>query len=185
MQVRRTLGGCVLTIAGACYLLAAFMFLDPLEGTGRFDSLVPGLFFGSVALVPGLWLYLGARAAAREKELTERAVGLVRSHDSFTTDEFARKLGVDYAKAEEEILQVAQREDADLVFHRPDQKWMHRGRLTVKHAVVTKCPSCGAGVGAQVVFEGESVACQYCNQPLVAREELHPGPRRGIPPAKL
>ncbi len=185
MQVKRTLGGCFLTIAGACYVLAIFMFLDPLEGKGRFDSLVPGLFFGSVAAIPGLWLYLAARASARQQDIDERAAGLVRTHDAFTTEEFARKLGVAYAKAEEEILQVAQRGEADLVFHRPDQTWMHRGRLTTKHAIVTKCPSCGAGVGAQVVFEGESVACEYCNQPLVAREELHPGPRVGIPPAKL
>ncbi len=109
-------------------------------------------------------------------------MGIVRSHDRFTTTEVSDKLELPFDAAEALILELAQRPDLDLVFHRPDQSWMHRGRLRVKHAVVTKCPSCGAGVGSQVVFAGESVACPYCDSPLRATEtHLPQGPVRPFP----
>lgn len=182
MKAAKIGGACLLGVAVLGGLLAVFMFLDPLEGQGRVESLVPGLFFGTVALVPGLALFLWARGRERAEARVERAVGLVRSHDRFTTVELAGKLDLPFDAAEALILELAQRPDLDLLFHRPDQSWMHGARLRVKHAVVTKCPSCGAGVGSQVVFVGESVACPYCHSPLRATEtHLPQGPVRPFP----
>ncbi len=63
MKAAKWIGGALLALAAAWFLLAIFMFLDPLEGMGRAESLVPGLFFGSATLVPGLALFhLGAGA---------------------------------------------------------------------------------------------------------------------------
>ena len=64
------------------------------------------------------------------------------------------------------IVRLGNRDDIDLVFHRPDRSWLHRGRIDPGHNVVTQCPSCGAQVGAQLVMAGEKIPCQYCNTPL-------------------
>lgn len=177
-------GGCLLLVAGAFYLLAAFMFLDPLEGEGRVESLVPGLFFGSVVLAPGLAAFLWGHRRERQAAFEETLLGYVRSHDRFTSEELARKVGRTEAQVEELIAQLTNRPDVDLVFHRPDRSWMHRGRIREAHAVVSKCPSCGAGVGSQLIFAGEDIACPYCSSPLRSTRDLPQGPKRGIPPAR-
>jgi hypothetical protein len=162
-----TLGaGCLLSGAAGFFALAFFMFLDPSDGKGRLESLVPGLFFGTVVLVPGLALFIWNRNRDRKQVLEERCLGLIRTHDRFTTSELATKLGTDFVVAQGLIQTLAERTELDLVFHRPDQSWIHRKRLQVKHAIFTNCPSCGVAVGSQVVFEDESVACPYCDSPL-------------------
>jgi hypothetical protein len=148
MKAAKIGGGCLLAAASAFYVLAVFMFLDPLEGQGRGESLVPGLFFGSVALVPGLALFLWARGREAATRFEDMLLGYVRSHDRFTTDEMAAKVHRPPPEVEAAIVLLGNRDDLDLVFHRPDRAWMHRGRIRVEHAVVTKCPSCGAGVGS-------------------------------------
>lgn len=183
MKAVKVGGGCLLAVASAFFLLAVFMFIDPLEGETRGESLIPGLFFGSVALVPGLALFWWGRSKEAAAHLEETLLGYVRSLDRFTTDELARKVDLSPAQVEEHIVRLGNRTDLDLAFHRPDGAWMHRGRIRVAHAVVNKCPSCGAGVGAQIIFAGEDIACPYCDSPLKsAGSDLPRGPRMGIPP---
>ncbi len=185
MKAAKVGGGCLLAVASAFYLLAVFMFVDPLDDQTRVESLVPGLFFGSVVLVPGLALFWWGRAREAATRFEETLLGYVRSRDRFTTDQLAKDLGRPAAQVEEQIVLLGNRDDLDLVFHRPDRTWLHRGRVRVAHAVVTKCPSCGAGVRSQIIFAGEDIACPYCDSPLQeAAKTLPRGPRVGIPPAR-
>lgn len=185
MKAAKVGGGCLLAMASAFFLLAVFMFLDPLEGDTHVESLLPGLFFGSVLLVPGLALFWWGRSRESAARMEETLLGYVRSLDRFTTDELAHKVGQTPMMVERHIVRLGNRADLDLVFHRPGGAWMHRGRIHVAHAVVDRCPSCAAGVGAQIIFAGEHIACPYCDSPLeAAATDLPPGPRMGIPPLK-
>jgi len=185
VKFAKILGGFFLVVAGAGLMLALGMLLDPLEGATPGESVAPGLFFAGVALVPGLALTLWARAKDKAEREALRLLGFVRSSDSFTATEVAHHVGGTPAEAEEAIQVLAARADLDLVFHAPDRTWMHRARIKKKHAIVSKCGSCGGNVGAQVVFVGETVSCQYCGTALASVEpELPRGPRMGIPPAR-
>ncbi len=166
MKAAKWFGALLLAGAAGVFLLAVLMCLGPLEDRTRMEALIPGLFFGSVALVPGVGLFWWGRAKEAEAEAEELLLGYVRSHDRFTSGEMATKLGRNEVEVEQSIVTLGNRSDLDLVFHRPDRAWMHRGRIKTAHAVVDKCGSCGANVGHQIVFEGESVACQYCDSPL-------------------
>lgn len=181
----KVLGIFFLIVAGASLVLALGMFLDPLEGASPVESLAPGLFFAGVALVPGLTLTLWARAKEQTERAAQRLLGFVRSSDAFTAIAVAQHLGGTPAEAEEAIQALAARPDLDLVFHGPDRSWMHRARIKTRHAIVSRCASCGGNVGAQVVFVGETVACSYCGVALPSVEPERPkGPRMGIPPAR-
>jgi hypothetical protein len=183
MKAAKVGGGCLLAVASAFYLLAVFMFLDPLDGETPGQSVIPGLFFGSVVVVPGLALFWWGRAREAAAEFEETLMGYIRSHDRFTTDEMAAKVGQPAIEVERLVVRLGNRDDIDLVFHRPDRTWLHRGRINVAHAVVDRCPSCGASIGSQIIFAGEQIACPYCDSPLRSEDkELPKGPRMGIPP---
>jgi|GEM_PF-2980997 len=174
-------GGCLLLLAGGFFLLALFMFLDPLEGESRLASLVPGLFFGTVVGLPGLALTVWHRRRRADDDAHARFEGLVRSRDSFTVDELTQALGGRAADVAERLDTLAAGDDFDLVFHQPDRRWAHRGKIRVAHSIVQQCGACGAAVGSQVVYADEVVRCPYCQSPLRAALA---GPRVGIPPAR-
>lgn len=161
-------GGCLTLLAIPFFCLAVMMLLDPKEGEGPLQSLVPGLFFGSVLLFPGLILYGYGRSVGKDREFREAVTGMVRSHDRFTVEELARKIGRTELETEGLIARIlAEGNGIDLVFHRPTREYLHRARLSAGQRVVERCAACGAPTERAVVFEGEQVACTYCGAALV------------------
>ncbi len=130
-------------------------------------SLAPGLFFGSVLLVPGLLLFLYGRRVHRETEFLAAVTGLIRSHDRFSVPELARKIGRTELETEGIVARVIAADNGvDLVFHRPSREYIHQSRLTAGQRVVERCPSCGAPTNREVVFDDEQVPCTFCGAAL-------------------
>jgi hypothetical protein len=151
------------------FSLAVFMLVDPHEGDSAAQSLAPGLFFGSVFLLPGLAMFFVGRRARREQEFIDGVTGMIRSHDRFSVGELAAKIGRTELETESLVSRVVADDNGiDLVFHRPTREYIHRGRLAADGRVVDRCSACGAPTSHQVVFPGETVPCTYCNAPLVA-----------------
>ena len=166
MKVVKGIGGCLTLLGVAGFLLAIFMFLDPLEGDTRLQSLLPGAFFGSVLFLPGVVLFLWGRARGKRAEFENQVAGMLRTHDRFSIAEMARKISRDEMQTEALVVRLARREGLDLVFHRPSREYMHRARVPEARRVVETCPSCGAVNGRQVVFGNEEAVCSYCSHPL-------------------
>jgi hypothetical protein len=166
-------GGCLTILAGMWFCLALFMWMAPNKPTDTAaESLAPGLFFGSVCLVPGLALFVYGRRARLDAEFVEAVTGMIRSHDRFTVEDLARKIGRTELETQAVIARiVASSRGIDLVFHRPTREYIHRQRLGQGQRVVEACPSCGAPTKGEVVFDGERVPCAYCGAQLI-----HGGP---------
>lgn len=160
-------GGCLTLLAFPFLALAVFMFLDPPKGDTPGKALVPGLFFASVALWPGLMLWVFGSRTRKEREFVEAVTEMIRSHDSFAVAELAHKIGKTELETEALIHRIA-RKDAgiDLVFYRPRREYIHRQRLGGPHRIVDRCPHCGAPAQRQVVFPGDVVMCTYCHGQL-------------------
>ena len=160
-------GGCLTLLALPFIALAVMMFFDPPKGDTPLKALVPGLFFASVVLWPGLALWIVGGRSRREREFLDAVAQMVRSHDSFSVSELSRKIGRTELETEALIGRIAHRDPTiDLVFYRPRREYIHRQRLGGAHRIVDRCPHCGAPAQHQVVFPGDSVACTYCHGPL-------------------
>ncbi|MEM9301062.1 MAG: hypothetical protein AAGE01_03070 [Pseudomonadota bacterium] len=162
------IGTALLVLAAMFFVLALMMLADPLEGEGRLESLVPGLFFCAVTLIPGVVLLLSGRRKRRTGEFEQTMLGYIRSFDRFSAQELAKRIDRSELEVEQLIARLSTRPDLDLVFHRPDRTWAHRGRISEDHAIVDHCSSCGAHVGQQLILEGERIRCTYCDQVLRA-----------------
>ncbi len=162
-------GGCLTLTALPFLSLAVMMFASPPKGDTPLEALVPGLFFASVVLLPGLALWSYGSKVRRQREFEESVTSLVRSHDRFSVGELAQKIGRSELETEVLINRIAHRDRTiDLVFHRPSRQYIHRARLQGGQIVVDACPRCGAPSGGAVVFPGEQLQCLYCGAPLVA-----------------
>lgn len=160
-------GGCLVLLGICFFFLALFMFADPPDGDTRLQALVPGLFFSSVTLVPGILIFIWGFFGDRARAFEEQVAGLIRNHDRFTVGEMAKKIGKNELETEVLISRLSVRQKLDLVYHRPTREYLHRGLLDNNSQIVDRCPSCGGSVGRQVVFRGESVQCSYCGAALV------------------
>ncbi len=161
-------GGCLTMIAVALFTMGVLEYLAPDDDDTPLEAAIPGIFFGVCALLPGAsLLYVGRREHAHATFRTQVAT-LIRMHDRFTVTELAAKIGRNELETLAVITEVmAEHDDIDLVFHRADQTYLHRGRIDEGFEVVEKCPSCGASASNQVVFRGERVLCSFCDVPLV------------------
>jgi len=166
MHPAKGCGGCLILLGIAFFLLAVFMFADPLEGETRLQSLIPGLFFGSVTLPTGVVIFTWGMFRSRRLAFEEQVTGFLRNHDRFTVEEMARKIGRTELQTEALISRLSVQHRLDLVFHRTTREYLHRARLGGNQRVVEQCPSCGARNQPQVVFGDEVVSCTYCNAPL-------------------
>lgn len=165
----KRLGTALLIVAGMFGLLAVMMVFSPVEpDDGPIESLIPGLFFGGVFLIPGMILYRSGHRKMEEQKFEKTLAGYVRSLDRFTSAELATKTGLPEMEAEQWVMRLANEPDIDLVLHRPDRTWLHRGRLADDDDVIDHCSSCGADVGKQVILAGEKISCQYCGKNLTA-----------------
>jgi hypothetical protein len=90
----------------------------------------------------------------------------MRSFDRFTSRELADRIARSEMEVERLIARLSTRPDLDLVFHRPDRSWVHRGRIGEDHDIVDHCGNCGAHVGQQLILAGERIRCTYCDRVL-------------------
>jgi len=165
-------GGCLILMGIPCLCLAVLMWLAPSKGDetkSAMQNLAPGLFFGSVVLFPGIVLFLYGRRVSKDEEFLGAVTAMIRSHDRFTVEDLARKIGRNELETEGLVAKViAASNGIDLAFHRPTREYIHRQRLAQGQRVVEACPSCGAPTRGEVVFEGERVPCMFCGVALVA-----------------
>lgn len=161
--------GWIGTVLGACSLLLCIVVLverDPKHAGAPAGFLMFGVLFG----VPGVTTLWRLHRQRQEEAFRGQLLGYVKSLDAFTVEELARKIGRTELEAEGLVAGLIQGGEGapgvDLVFHRKSRQYMHRKRLHQSHHVFSRCPTCGAALGAQILFEGEQVACQYCDSPL-------------------
>lgn len=171
MPFSKKAGGCLILVGLPFLLLAVFMVATPKPGQKPMESLAPGLFFGSVALVPGAILFVAGSRAQKEREFLDGVAGLIRSHDSFQIGEMAIKIGRTELETEAIVHRIDfHAKDIELVFHRPTRSYMHRARMQRGSLLVERCPACGAPTGLQVVFAGESGVCTFCGAGVPVRQ---------------
>lgn len=158
----------VVGLAGAMVVLAILSGIDfATSGDEQARGATFGfLFFASILGIPAGIALVRARAKASQRRLQDLVVGFVRTRDSISPAELGRKTELSELEAEAMLIALIEAKEVDLVFHRSRDEYIHRARIAVSHHFFDRCNSCGAALRAQVVFEDESVHCEYCNTPL-------------------
>jgi len=168
-KVGSFLGWLALSIAGfflLCAALAGFEVIGEPEKSR--NAMVGLLMLAGMFGIPGAIAVIQRRAVLERQELRQQLIGLIRSHDAISVAELARKIGKTELEAESLLAQLVASSDLDLVFHRSRREYLHRGRIQQAYSFFDLCPSCNARIPAQVVFETETIVCEYCDKPLVA-----------------
>lgn len=159
--------GWILSVLGIVSILLCFLVL--LENSERHKDAPYGFaMFGIMFGLPGGIILWQQRSHRQDRIFRSQLLGYVKSLDSFTADELAQKIGRSAMETEGLIVALIEREKLDLAFHRKSRQYMHRKRLKTGHKLLTRCPSCGAAIGNQIVFEGEDITCQYCEHSLLS-----------------
>jgi hypothetical protein len=154
-----------LSILGAVFLLCLVLVLvenDPKSRGAAYGFVILAALVGT----PGGVILWRTRLKERAQALRQQLAGYIRTFDAFTVEELARKIGKTEMETETLIASLAGEGGFRLAFHRQTRRYLHQDRLRQNHRCLSRCPSCGAAMGNQVVFEGEVVCCQYCNHPL-------------------
>lgn len=139
------------------------MALSPSEGKSRTDSFAAGGFFCLVALIPGIVLRRSGERQLRADAFEQTLIGYIKSFDRFSAAELAAKTERSEMEVEQMLARLVARRDVDLVFHRPDRTWLHRGRIEGDHDIIERCTACGASIGQQLILRGERIRCTYCD----------------------
>jgi hypothetical protein len=148
-----------LLIFGGIFLLLVPMMCATGDPEAAMGGVLIGLFFAAPGgLVIGL-----IRHHKKTTELRNHMLGFMWSHDAFTASELAQKLGKSETETERLIVGLSRRSQMPLLFHASDRRYYHPDRVKRKHAVVSRCQNCGAVLGNEIVFEGETRRCRYCN----------------------
>ena len=158
-------------VVGLAVALVAFAILSTIDfattGDPKAQSATMGfLFLAALLGIPSGIALVRARAKVRDRELLDVILGFVRSRDSISPAELARKTELTEMAAETMLIRLMEAKEVDLVFHRSRDEYLHRQRIAETHRFFDKCTSCGAVLRAQVVFADETVHCEYCNTPL-------------------
>ena len=165
-KLKKTLGW-FLTACGIIWLFLAVLMViedDPDHPRAEYG----GAMLTAIFLVPGTVLLVQHYAGQKSRALHEQLTGYLRSHDSFTVGEMATKIGRTEMETEALISTLMEREELALVFHRPSRSYYHRDRIRSAHGYVRQCPSCGASMPEELVFDGDHVSCVYCGVDLAA-----------------
>jgi len=112
--------------------------------------------------IPGGLLLWRTRLARRREEFNKRLIGFITSLDNFTVAELAGKIGRTELETNGLIATLISEQAVDLAFHRQTGCYLHRGRLQRNYRIIDRCQSCGAAVGQELVFDGETPECRYC-----------------------
>jgi hypothetical protein len=149
-------------ISAFCAVLVSFDVLKEDQKGALFGFLMFTGMFG----FPGALILWRTTRLEREQAFRLELSGFIRTHDRFTSEEMAQKVGRSVMEVEKLIAQIAHEDKMDLVFHRSDRTYLHRGRIAQTARVYEACPSCGAALSNEVALEGEQVICVYCNRVL-------------------
>jgi hypothetical protein len=157
--------GWILSVLGAVSLLLSLLVV--IEGEPQKRGAIFGFMMFAIMLgLPGaiiLWL---CRQREKAAEFERQLLGYIKSYNAFTVAELAQKIGKTELETEGLVATLIAQEQLNLGFHRQTRQYLHRSRLTTAHTCLQACPSCGAAIGTEIIFEGEEVYCQYCDQLL-------------------
>lgn len=159
--------GWVLSVLGAMWILLCFLFLMDSNQRNK-DAFLGCIMLAIIFGLPGGVILWRQRVRRKEREFHSQLLGYVKSLDTFTVEELARKIGRSEIEAEGLVVSLIEREELDLAFHRRTRQYMHRKRLKTEHKLLSRCPTCGAAIGQQIILEGEDAHCQYCDHSLLA-----------------
>jgi hypothetical protein len=149
---------------GALWLLLIPFMLAEGDSGAALGGLLIGLFFA----VPGALVVGLMRHHRLTSEFQNGVIGLIWSHDAFTAGELAPKIGKSEQATERLIAGLSRRAGIPLVYHAGERRYYHPSRLTRRHAVSTHCQRCGAALSREVLFEGETRRCRYCDTPAAS-----------------
>ncbi len=163
------IGWILATIGMIFVLLSVLFFFSALsKGTEKsWNAFVGGLLFAGVAGIPGGLILHRNRVARKKAEFDGRLRGFISSLDSFSVSELATKIGRNEMETEGLIATLISSGQVDLAFHRQSGSYLHRNRIKRGYRVIERCHSCGAGVGQELVFDGETPECRYCGVQLM------------------
>lgn len=147
-------------IALFCSILVAF---DETEDRGTVLAFL--MFAGFFGFPGGLIVWRHTRNE-RERQFRAQLTGYLRTHDRFTVEEIAKKIGRTELETDRLVAEIVSEAALDLVFHRSDRAYMHRNRIAAGAKVFDRCASCGAALNHEVVLEGETATCAYCGSSL-------------------
>jgi len=161
-----TVLGWILATLGMIFaLFSVLVLVDALSGvedektwSALFGMLVLTGFFG----IPGGIMLWRARLARAREDFAAKLIGFVQSLDNFTVSELASKIGRTELETDGLIASLISQRRVDLAFHRQSGRYLHRGRIQRTHQVIDRCQSCGAAVGHELIFDGETPECRYC-----------------------
>jgi len=164
------LGWLLLALAGM-WLFAALLFgitastgLD--DDPDGYKPVLGAVLLTAIFGIPGGVIRWRVRAARQREAFEAEFRGYLMSLDAFTPAELAAKIGRTEMETSGLIARTISEHDIDLVFHRKAGQYLHRNRIRRAHQVIDRCRSCGASVGHEIVFAGESVNCRYCGTSL-------------------
>ena len=159
----KAVGWMLIALAAICLFCVPLVLFDD---KSEQDVVLGFLMMTAIFGFPGAIALYQTKKAERAREFRSQLVGYLRTHDRFTVEEMARKIGKTEMETDQLIARIVDEEKLDLVFHRPDRTYMHRNRVASGARVLEKCGSCGAALHHELVLEGEVVSCAYCGRAL-------------------
>ncbi|MEZ4385899.1 MAG: hypothetical protein R3A79_31560 [Nannocystaceae bacterium] len=161
--------GWILTTIGILFfLISGLVVIDMVTGDNpkTKSALLGMVMLTGLFAIPGGMILWRVRLARAREQFDSQLRGFVTSLDSFTPGELAQKIGRSEMETESLLAALIAGRQVDLAFHRQTGRYLHRGRLQRAHQVIDRCSSCGAAVGHELVFAGESAQCRYCGNRL-------------------
>ncbi|MGB1013572.1 MAG: hypothetical protein ACPG4T_05515 [Nannocystaceae bacterium] len=156
------LGWLLVALAGM-WLFAALLFGITADASDGQEPALGALLLTAIFGIPGGVIRWRIHAARKREAFEAEFRGYLMSFDAFTPAELAVKIGRTEMETSGLIARtISEHDDIDLVFHRSAGQFLHRNRIRRAHQVIDRCGSCGASVGHEIVFAGESVSCRYC-----------------------
>lgn len=157
--------GWILATVGLVFaLFSVLVLIDALTTPDEksWSALMGMLLLTGLFGIPGGLLLWRTRLARGREEFNKRLIGFITSLDNFTVGELAGKIGRTELETNGLIATLISERAVDLAFHRQTGRYLHRGRLQRSYRIIDRCGSCGAAVGQELVFDGETPECSYC-----------------------
>jgi hypothetical protein len=149
---------------------AFWLFIVPLViidgGDDASSAAMGGLLMAFLCGVPGGLVTYFVRKSDRNVKLRNQLMGFIQSHDAFSAGDIAPKLGESEFETEQLIVTLVHERRLPLLFHARDRRYYHPDRVRESYAVLTHCQSCGARMGSEIIFAGETRRCHYCGTPV-------------------
>lgn len=165
----KTLGWILLVPAGLLVIMVPFALFD-----GSHDAVAGFILLIGLFGAPGFLLHRAGRSRERESDLQVQMVAFVRTHDAFSIQELAARIGKTPAEAQTLLDRDIARHHLPLVMHRASGRYLRLDRLSKAAKVAEQCQSCGAAIGNQIIFEGEHLTCPYCSSAVTTHAPAPP-----------